>query len=108
MRLLLDESLPKKLRASPPGHSVSTVVEMGWGGTKNGALLALASSQFDAFLTADQNLPYQQNAESLPLTVIVLCAKSNTLSNLLPLIPLLRAALSDSAPKSLTRIELTS
>jgi hypothetical protein len=62
MRLLLDESLPKKLRASLPGHSVSTVVEMGWGGTKNGALLALASSQFDAFLTADQNLPYQQKA----------------------------------------------
>ena len=28
---------------------VKTVVEMGWGGVKNGALLALAANEFDAF-----------------------------------------------------------
>ena len=28
MRLLLDESLPSRLRRSLPGHSVNTVVEM--------------------------------------------------------------------------------
>jgi predicted nuclease of predicted toxin-antitoxin system len=61
MRLLLDESLPSRLRRSLPGHAVATVVEMGCGGVKNGRLLALASQQFDAFLTADKNLPYQRN-----------------------------------------------
>ena len=36
---------------------VKTVVEMGWGRVKNGALLALAANKFDAFLTLDKNLP---------------------------------------------------
>jgi predicted nuclease of predicted toxin-antitoxin system len=56
MRLLLDESLPSRLRRSLPGHSVKTVIEMGWGGIQNGKLLVLASEQFDAFITADKNL----------------------------------------------------
>jgi len=43
MRLLLDESMPRRLRNSLPNHFVKTVVEMGWGGVKNGKLLALAS-----------------------------------------------------------------
>ena len=61
MRLLLDESVPAKLRRSLSSHEVRTVVEMGWSGVRNGKLLALAASQFDAFITVDKNLPYQQN-----------------------------------------------
>jgi predicted nuclease of predicted toxin-antitoxin system len=59
MRLLLDESVPKRLGRALPNHEVKTVVEMGWGGVKNGNLLALAASRFDAFITVDKNLPYQ-------------------------------------------------
>ncbi len=59
MRLLLDDSVPVRLRRSLPSHSVKTVVEMGWGGVKNGALLTLAAKEFDAFLTVDKNFPYQ-------------------------------------------------
>jgi len=51
MRLLLDESLPRRLRAHLPGHAVKTVVEMGWRGYKNGRLLAAAAADFDAFIT---------------------------------------------------------
>ena len=40
---------------------VKTVVEIGWGEVKNGALLALAAKEFNVFLTVDKNLPYQQN-----------------------------------------------
>jgi hypothetical protein len=36
-------------------------VEEGWSGIKNGKLLAFAATSFDAFITADKNLPYQQN-----------------------------------------------
>jgi len=56
MRLLLDESVPRRLRRALPGHSVKTAVEMGWGGVKNGALLVLAAAEFDAFITVDRNL----------------------------------------------------
>ena len=57
MRLLLDESVPAKLRRALPNHAVRTAVEMGWSGVKNGKLLALASAEFDAFITVDKNLP---------------------------------------------------
>jgi hypothetical protein len=61
MRLLLDESLPRKLKARLAPHEVRTVPEMGWAGKSNGALLRLAEPEFDIFLTAAQKLPYQQN-----------------------------------------------
>jgi predicted nuclease of predicted toxin-antitoxin system len=93
MRLLLDECVPTRLRRALPSHQVSTVVIEGWSGIKNGKLLALAASNFDAFITVDKNLPYQQNTASLPIAVFVLDALSNELSYLLPLIPVLEAKL---------------
>ena len=47
MRVLLDECVPRKIRSELPSHNVQTVAEMGWGGTKNGALLRRAASEFD-------------------------------------------------------------
>ena len=79
---------------------VKTVVEMGWGGVKNGDLLALAAKEFDAFLTVDKNLPYQQNVVNLPVAVIVLEAYSNELSALLPLVHNLEQALSRLQPST--------
>jgi len=87
MHLLLDESVPQRLRRSLPGHAIKTAVEMGWGGVKNGALLKLAASDFDAFITVDQNLRHQQNIATLPIAVVVLIAHSNELDALLPLVP---------------------
>jgi predicted nuclease of predicted toxin-antitoxin system len=104
MRLLLDESVPVRLRRSLPSHSVKTVVEMGWGGVKNGALLALAAKEFDAFLTVDKNLPYQQNVANLPVAVILLEASSNELAALLPLIHNLEQALGSLQPCTFMRV----
>lgn len=104
MRLLLDESVPSRLRRALPNHDVKTVVEMGWGGVKNGNLLALAASDFDAFITVDKNLPYQQDVSSLPIAVVVLDAYSNELSSLLPLVPRLERALATLAPRTYVRV----
>jgi hypothetical protein len=57
---------------------------MGWSGIKNGELLARATSEFDAFISVDKNLQYQQNLDTLPITVIVLDAKSNELPTFCP------------------------
>jgi hypothetical protein len=92
MRLLLDESLPKRLRHHLRGHSVKTLVEMGWSGCKNGRLPAAAAAEFDARIAADKNMPHQQNPATLPLAAINLDAPSNELSRLLPLVPRLQAA----------------
>ena len=86
------------------GHTVKTVVEMGWGGITNGKLLALASQQFDAFLTADKNLPYQQNIAKLPIAVVVLAAHSNELPHLLPLVSRIEETLASLQPFTLARV----
>ena len=105
MRLLLDESVPSRLRRSLPNHDVKTVVEMGWGGIMNGELLALAASNFDAFVTVDKNLPYQQDLSTLPIAVVVLDAHSNELPALLPLVPHLEQALVTLVPRTYVRVE---
>ena len=101
MRLLLDESVPRRLSVALPAHTVKTAVEMGWSGVKNGALLALAAEEFEAFITVDRNLPYQQNVAVLPIAIVILVAHSNELQALLPLVPRLEEALATLQPRSL-------
>jgi hypothetical protein len=42
------------------------------GGIKNGELIRLAEGEFDLFITADQNLRYQQNLSSRNLPILQL------------------------------------
>lgn len=87
MRVLLDECLPKKLKHLLPGHEVWTVSERGWSGKRNGDLLSLAQMEFDALLTVDRNLRFQQRVSRFDIGVIVLTTPSNTLETLQPLMP---------------------
>ncbi|MEJ7682288.1 MAG: DUF5615 family PIN-like protein [Segetibacter sp.] len=89
MKILLDESLPRKLRNDfSEEHEVLTVRDMDWLGKKNGELLRLMTeNNFTLFITVDRNLPYQQNLTRLTLTIIVLRAKDNTRKTLRLLIP---------------------
>jgi len=45
---------------------------MGWAQLSNGDLLAAAEKSFDAFITTDQNLRYQQNLGGRRLAILVL------------------------------------
>ncbi len=87
MRLLLDESLPRKLKARLAPHEVRTVPEMGWAGKTNGELRRLAKQEFEVFLTADQKLPNQQNLPTFRIAVVVFAAVSNRLRDIEPLVP---------------------
>ncbi len=82
MRLLLDESLPRGLKNLLDAHDVVTVQEKGWADTTNGKLLRLAESEFDVFVTADQNLQYQQNLIGFDIAVIILAAVRTRVSDL--------------------------
>ena len=55
MKVFLDECVDWRLMREVVGHEVNTARQMGWT-IKNGALLALASQQFDVFVTLDRNL----------------------------------------------------
>ena len=71
MKILVDECLPGYFKSLFPASSAETVQEAGWSSLKNGPLLKLAEDTFDVFLTADQNLQYQQNLKGRKIAVIL-------------------------------------
>jgi predicted nuclease of predicted toxin-antitoxin system len=105
MKLLLDENLPHRLRLLLVGHEVFTVDYMKWKGIENGNLLALAASNgFDALVTKDSGIEYEQNLTQLPCSVIILEAESNSLAHIRPLLPALQNALLNLSPRQVTRV----
>ena len=64
--------MPQPLRRLLKDVEISTAQEMGWGRVKNGDLLKRAEGVFDAFVTADQELKYQQNLTGRKLAILVL------------------------------------
>ena len=89
MKLLLDESVPRRLSQSfPESFTMRTVQDMGWAGTANGLLLSLAAAEgFNALLTVDRGIEHQQNVSELPIPVIIMLAPRNRLAELQPLVP---------------------
>jgi predicted nuclease of predicted toxin-antitoxin system len=105
VRILLDEQLPRQLARQFTGHDVRTVQRQGWAGLGNGELLRRAAAAgFEIFVTADQNLQFQQNLAYSPLGVIVLVAPSNALEDLLPLVPTVLEAVRNARPGSVQRV----
>jgi predicted nuclease of predicted toxin-antitoxin system len=105
MRILLDEQLPRRLARNLAGHYVRTVQQCGWAGRRNGELLMrAAAASFEVFITADQNLGYQQNLSTSSLSVIVLAAPSTAIEDLRPLVPALLRAIDDVRLGEIRRI----
>jgi hypothetical protein len=97
MKLLLDANIAHDFRHHLAGHEVFTARYMGWENLANGALLAaMQSEDFDVLVTRDLNIEYQQNAESLPVAIVVLDAASNRLDDLLRCLPALTSLLGRS------------
>lgn len=106
LRILIDEQLPRQLAPYLVGHDARTVQQESWAGLKNGALLTKAEdSGFSVFLTGDQNIEFQQNISKRRLGVVVLCATSNALEDLLPLVPAALTAIATVRPGLLVRVE---
>jgi hypothetical protein len=102
MRVFLDECIDWRLSRDLTGHDVKTARQMGWTSIQNGELLTLAAREFDAFITVDRNLSFQQNVASVEISVIVLRAPSNRLVDLRRLVPELPAALVMGVPGVVT------
>ncbi len=80
MRILLDECVNPRLRLAFPGDEVRTVPEMGWRSFTNGRLLKETASHFDAFVTLDQNVRFQNSAGQHPLGIVILVTRFNHLA----------------------------
>lgn len=89
MFILLDENLLSKKLKQPflsRGNVIYNVDDMGWRGFKDREILDLAESYpFDVFITADKNLPYQQNLTNRMLRIIILDSRSTYPDYLVPL-----------------------
>ena len=72
MKILFDQGTRAPLRHTLAGHTISTTYEMGWAKLENGDLLNTAEASFDAFITTDQNLRFQQNLAGRRLAILVL------------------------------------
>ncbi|MCC2668650.1 MAG: hypothetical protein K0Q72_1121 [Armatimonadetes bacterium] len=105
MRVLLDENLDRRLkRHFDADFVVVTVAEHGWSGKKNGELLRAAEVEFDAFITMDRGMDYQQNLSSLALRIVLISARSNRRQDVEPAIPAVNAALRTAQPGQLVRV----
>jgi hypothetical protein len=73
MKLLFDQGTPVPLRRYLLNHITETAYEKGWNDIGNGELLRLAEAEdFDALITTDQNLCYQQNLSDRKIAIAVL------------------------------------
>ena len=88
MRLLIDECIDERLRLLFPGHEVETARYANLAGLKNGRLLEAAEEAgFDVLITADQNIPDQQNLSGRKIALVILCGPTNRLRDLALLVP---------------------
>jgi hypothetical protein len=104
VRVLVDNCVPRRLARHIDRHDVSTVFEMGWADLKNGALLDAMTGRFDALITVDTSMRFQQRLHDRSFALVLLRAQSNRLTDLLPLIPALLEALDDIRPGEIREV----
>ncbi|MCD5417875.1 DUF5615 family PIN-like protein [Candidatus Bipolaricaulota bacterium] len=105
MRVLLDENLPRQLkRRLAPAVEAQTVQERGWSGKENSELLQLAEVEFDALLTMDRGVEFQQDIRDMSLSVLVIRAPSNRFADLEPLLPEVGETLKAIQPGQVIRV----
>ena len=107
MKLLIDESVDHELAAHfPDRFEVKTVTEMGWSGTDNGELLRIAADAgFEALITVDKNIEFQQNLNNLPTAIVILSTPRSVIDYLKPLIPEVSSILEAGPDKKLIKVQ---
>jgi hypothetical protein len=61
MRILIDECVDPRVKLLFGDHERATVHDKGWDTLEDGPLLALAQKEFDALVTIDSRMEFQQN-----------------------------------------------
>ena len=79
---------------------------MGWASKSNGELLELAAGRFEAFLTVDRGIPYQQNLSSMRLGIVAMQASTNDIGDLRPLMPAVNKTLQDLRAGDFKRVSV--
>ena len=105
MKIILDESVPQKLRLVIKGHTIVTVAFQGWSGFKNGVLPTVAEEAgFELFITADQEISYQQNLSGRKMALLVL--STNNWDHIKAGLGRLLAAIAEVKPGRYVEVEI--
>jgi hypothetical protein len=78
---------------------------MGWADLDDGPLLKVMDGRFDVLVTVDKSLLKQQRLEQRSFAVVILRAKTNRLTDLRPLAPALRAAITELRPGQVRELD---
>ena len=105
MLVLFDHSTPAPLSPYLVGHTVIEARTRGWDRLSNGDLLVEAErAGFEALVTADKNMRYQQNLKGRKIAIVVL--GTPRWPALQMHVDLVAAAVNAAAPGSYTEVEI--
>ena len=105
MKILIDECVDQRLRLLFDGYDCQTAAYAGFAGLKNGVLLASAEAAgFEVMVTTDQEIRFQQNLTIRRISIVVLCAPTNQLSDLRPLVAEALRVLDSIQPGQVIRV----
>jgi hypothetical protein len=68
-------------------------------------LAAAEAAGFEILITADQEIPYQQNLDGIRISIIILCAPTNRLADLKRLAPAVLLSLISIEPGQVIRLD---
>jgi hypothetical protein len=103
VRVLLDEMLPVGVAELLPGHAVITAKAAGYAGLSNGELIRRATiAGFDVRITADRNLPAQQNIRVSGIAVVLVAG--NRIVEIEPYADAIREAVSTAEHGTVRRV----
>jgi hypothetical protein len=105
VRVLLDEMLPADVADLLPDQPVTTVKSAGYTGLSNGELMRRAVADgYDVLVTADRNLPAQQNIVASGIAVVLV--KGSRMADIEPQATRIRIAIANAQPGMVTRLDL--
>jgi hypothetical protein len=105
VKVVLDEMLPAAVSGLLSGHAVATVKAAGYTGLSNGELLRRAAARdgFDVLVTADRNLPAQQNVPAGSLAIVLL--SGSRMADIEPQATRIRRAVAGARPGTVKRVD---
>jgi predicted nuclease of predicted toxin-antitoxin system len=104
LKILLDECVPWPLHKLLPGHQCQTAQQRGWTGVANGDLLRLAEAEFDLFITADQNIQYQQKLIGRRIAILQL--STNKIREIVRSSSLIQSAVASIEPGEFKQLQI--
>jgi len=103
VKVVVDEMLPAAVAGLLSGHDVATAKAAGYTGLSNGDLISRAAADgFDVLVTADRNLPTQQNVPASSLAVVLV--RGSRMVDVEPQATRIRAAVAEARPGTVTRV----